>query len=122
MKFKIFCTFILLLFILGSCNNKQSDTLDSNLSSIEGMIADKANNNQSLLVIPNINKSDITNKDLNDLLNLAEQNNGIYFIVSNEEYEIYNIGDKVIVEYDLEGDVEESNPPIRSAVNIKSLN
>lgn len=121
MKFKNFVTFILLLLILVSCSNTQNDTLDSNLSTLEGIIADKANNNQRLLVIPNIDKSDLTNKDLNDLLNLAEQNNGIYFNVSKEEYENYNIGDKVLVEYDIEGDVEESNPPIRSAIKIRSL-
>ena len=121
MKFKNFVTFILLLLILVSCSNTQNDTLDSNLSTLEGVIADKANNNQRLLVIPNIDKSDLTNKDLNDLLNLAEQNNGIYFNVSKEEYENYNIGDKVLVEYDIEGDVEESNPPIRSAIKIRSL-
>ena len=121
MKFKNFVTFILLLLILVSCSNTQNDTLDSNLSTLEGVIADKANNNQRLLVIPNIDKSDLTNKDLNDLLNLAEQNNGIYFNVSKEEYENYNIGDKVLVEYDIEGDVEESNPPIRPAVKIRSL-
>lgn len=121
MKFKNFVTFILLLLILVSCSNTQNDTLDSNLSTLEGIIADKANNNQRLLVIPNIDKSDLTNKDLNDLLNLAEQNNGIYFNVSKEEYENYNIGDKVLVEYDIEGDVEESNPPIRPAVKIRSL-
>lgn len=121
MKFKNFVTFILLLLILVSCSNTQNDTLDSNLSTIEGIIADKANNNQRLLVIPNIDKSDLTNNDLNDLLILAEQNNGIYFNVSKEEYENYNIGDKVLVEYDIEGDVEESNPPIRPAVKIRSL-
>ena len=121
MKFKNFVTFILLLLILVSCSNTQNDTLDSNLSTLEGVIADKANNNQRLLVIPNIDKSDLTNNDLNDLLNLAEQNNGIYFNVSKEEYENYNIGDKVLVEYDIEGDVEESNPPIRPAVKIRSL-
>lgn len=121
MKFKNFVTFILLLLILVSCSNTQNDTLDSNLSTLEGVIADKANNNQRLLVIPNIDKSDLTNNDLNDLLILAEQNNGIYFNVSKEEYENYNIGDKVLVEYDIEGDVEESNPPIRPAVKIRSL-
>lgn len=121
MKFKNFVTFILLLLILVSCSNTQNNILDSNLSTLEGIIADKANNNQRLLVIPNIDKSDLTNKDLNDLLNLAEQNNGIYFNVSKEEYENYNIGDKVLVEYDIEGDVEESNPPIRSAIKIRSL-
>lgn len=121
MKFKGFVTFILLLLLLVSCSNTQNNILDSNLSTIEGIIADKANNNQRLLVIPNIDKSDLTNKDLNDLLNLAEQNNGIYFNVSKEEYENYNIGDKVLVEYDIEGDVEESNPPIRPAVKIRSL-
>ena len=121
MKFKNFVTFILLLLILVSCSNTQNNILDSNLSTLEGIIADKANNNQRLLVIPNIDKSDLTNNDLNDLLILAEQNNGIYFNVSKEEYENYNIGDKVLVEYDIEGDVEESNPPIRSAIKIRSL-
>lgn len=121
MKFKVFISSILLLLILVSCSNTQNDTLDSNLSTLEGVIADKANNNQRLLVIPNIDKSDLTNNDLNDLLILAEQNNGIYFNVSKEEYENYNIGDKVLVEYDIEGDVEESNPPIRSAIKIRSL-
>jgi len=116
MRFKFLVSFIILL-ILASCNNIE----DSQLTSIEGIISDKRDNNQSVLVIPNIDKSDLTDKDLNDLLTLAEENNGIYFNLPNEEYENYNIGDKVAVEYDIEGDVEESNPPIRAAANIRSL-
>lgn len=106
-------------FILVAC----SSNMDSNnLTSIEGIIADKSANNIQILVIPNIDKSDITNKNINDLKSLAEDKDGIYFIVSSSDYNKYNVGDKVSVKYDPQGDVEESNPPIREAINVKSIN
>lgn len=110
-------------FILVACSNMDSNNLNSNnLTSIEGIIADKPANNIQILVIPNIDKSDITNKNINDLLSLAEDKGGIYFIVSGSDYNKYNVGDKVSVKYDPQGDVEESNPPIREAINVKSIN
>lgn len=110
-------------FILVACSNMDSNNLNSNnLTSIEGIIADKSANNIQILVIPNIDKSDITNKNINDLKSLAEDKDGIYFIVSSSDYNKYNVGDKVSVKYDPQGDVEESNPPIREAINVKSIN
>src|SRR5690625_4428863 len=116
MRFKFLVSFIILL-ILASCNNIE----DSQLTSIEGIISDKRDNNQRVVVIPNIDKSDLTDKDLNDLLTLAQEDNGIYLNLPNEEYENYKMGDKLSIGYDLEGDVDESKPPIRAAANIRSL-
>lgn len=92
------------------------------MSSIEGIVAVKETENQHLLVIPNIDQSDIADINKKDLLSLAEDKDGIYFVVSSGDYSKYNVGDKVSVKYDPDGDVEESSPPIREAVNVKSVN
>lgn len=121
MTFRAFAIFIPFLLLLSCSNNSQSDNVNNdNITSIEGIIADK-DDGEKILVIPNIEISDLKSKDKNELLMFAEEKNGVYFKISSEDYEKYSVKDKVLVEYDEKGDVEESNPPIRVAIRTSKL-
>ncbi|CAG9622893.1 DUF3221 domain-containing protein [Sutcliffiella rhizosphaerae] len=114
--------FTILAIALIACNQKDALKNAGGLTNMEGIIVKKSSyQGNLLLIVPNIVESDITGLDEHELLLLASEKKGIYFYVSQEIFNKYQLYERVSVEYDPNGDVEESDPPNRSYISIKSI-
>jgi|SRR5690625_4619925 len=114
-----------LAFFLIACANDQkegNDTKnDKNIATMEGIIAEKMifeSYGYHLLVVPNIEASDLQGKNEDEIIMIASENDGIYFSVLQEDYNEFEAMQKVQVKYDLDGHVDESDPPIRELIEI----
>ncbi|QUW23576.1 DUF3221 domain-containing protein [Sporosarcina sp. Marseille-Q4063] len=112
--------FLILIFLLllMSCSQIK---VDKDLVEMKGYVLAKEIDTKSILVVPNINGSDIErviNGKLEDRI-VAQDNGGVNFYVSIEAYENMKVGDQVLVKYDQFGDVEESDPPNRKAESVE---
>lgn len=108
---KRFVLLIVLVVLLIGCSPEKKD---SALEQQEGIIADILENKDGwnqILVIPNIDKDDITNKQQEALIEMAQEQKGAYYGFKSGEYENLNIGTEVIVYWD--GSQLDSNPPQR---------
>ena len=77
-------------------------------------------NGHIMLVIKNINNSDIKEKSAEEILEIASlPDNGVYFYVDKKAYEQVEIGNKVEVIYS--GPAQESLPPKVSAKKVKII-
>lgn len=125
--FSLFRNILLLIstvILLVACNPKEAGNPtvaeDSNkdIQTIEGIVAEKSTSRNTLLVIPNVEQEDFEELDEHAFYELASKKGAIHFYVSEEEFEAHALFDPVTVEYDANGDVEESDPPIHSASEI----
>lgn len=123
--FKYIIIASLTLFLIA-CGNDESEVEDdtnkhNNIDTIEGIIAEKLviDGSQFLLVIPNIEESDLQGKNEDEMIMIASENNGTYFWVSQEVFDEFEVMQKVVVKYDLDGPVDESDPPIRDLIEIQ---
>ncbi|PFA66788.1 hypothetical protein CN378_12875 [Bacillus sp. AFS015802] len=101
----------MVLFLLSGCLNSHYD----------GIICAKNDEFNRVLVIQNVSKELIEEKEIGEIIKLAQKNDGIWFGVQKEKYEKLNIGVKVEVEYSKNGNTLTSDPPITGAKNIKVI-
>ncbi|WP_196493816.1 hypothetical protein [Ornithinibacillus caprae] len=108
-------TFILLVVILGACdeNNNQNT---SNEERDEGIIVNikkkTADENYYLILnLPSVEGINISDKTRDELIELAIENDGAFYRVTQEKYEELNleIGQRIVGYY---SDVGESQPPV----------
>ena len=88
-------------------------------SHYNGIISAKNDEFNRVLVIQNVSKDIIKEKEIGEIIKIAQENDGIWFGVQKETYENLNIGEKVKVEYSKNGDTATSDPPIMGAEDIK---
>ncbi|MBA2176278.1 DUF3221 domain-containing protein [Halobacillus locisalis] len=102
--------FALLLFLTVGCSSMEKN---------EGVIIDKrpSNENTQLLVVPGVSEDDFKNKTERELIELAKENEGAYYYVTNEEHENLEVGTKVSIQWN--GTEAESNPPQRTAQRLE---
>ncbi|MFI8687607.1 DUF3221 domain-containing protein [Rossellomorea sp. NPDC077527] len=115
MSYKSKSVIILLLsmvtILLSGCFNSHYD----------GIISAKNDEFNRVLVIQNVSKDIIKEKEIGEIIKIAQENDGIWFGVQKETYENLNIGEKVKVEYSKNGDTADSDPPIMGAEDIRVI-
>ncbi|WP_160848694.1 DUF3221 domain-containing protein [Pontibacillus yanchengensis] len=106
--------FILFAFVLGSCGQSTHQQ--------EGIVVQKkddVNNLTEILLIPNISEDEISNKNAEELEDIAKNSNGAYYHFPRGEYKNLKVGTKIIVYWD--GSQSASSPPLRTADKIKEV-
>jgi len=105
---------IFLVIALSACSQQELD-----LKKHEGIIAEieeKQNERNQILVISNIDEDDIINKNNEELIEVARENDGAYYSFKSADYEDLEVGMRVIIHWN--GDQEDSDPPQRGAESI----
>ncbi|WP_160909563.1 DUF3221 domain-containing protein [Pontibacillus yanchengensis] len=103
--------FILFALVLGSCSQSSNQQ--------EGIVALKkadVNNLTEILLIPNTSEDEISNKNAEELEDMAKEKDGAYYHFPREEYKNLKIGSKIKVNWD--GSQSSSDPPLRTAEKI----
>ena len=115
--------FILLIVLLTGCslgleNRKENNSLEQQ----EGIIASIRENQDGwnqILVIPNVDEADISNKTEEELIQIAQENNGAYYGFKSDRYDNLKVGTEVIVYWD--GSQLDSDPPQRGIEKVDVL-
>jgi hypothetical protein len=104
---------ILLVVILGACSQQENDTSGER---DEGIIVDikketSDENYYLILTLPSVEGINISDKTRDELIELAIENDGAFYRVTQEKYEELNleIGQRIVGYY---SDVGESQPPV----------
>ncbi|WP_047980240.1 DUF3221 domain-containing protein [Ornithinibacillus contaminans] len=119
-------SFTLLVVILGACSqqNNENNKNTSYEKRDEGIIVyvEKDTSDQSYLILtlPSVKNINISDKTRDELIILAQENDGAYYNVSQEKYEELGleIGKRIVGYYDGEG---ESDPPVRFTEKIEII-
>lgn len=119
-------SFTLLVVILGACGqqNNENNKNTSYEKRDEGIIVyvEKDTSDQSYLILtlPSVKNINISDKTRDELIILAQENDGAYYNVSQEKYEELGleIGKRIVGYYDGEG---ESDPPVRFTEKIEVI-
>lgn len=122
---KVLLICLILLLTLSACDQgEDNDTYDKHEGTIVS-IEEKETEDDSfdgwyfMLVIPDIDDTDISDKDDDKLEEVAKDNDGAYYNVSPDIYDESDLetGTKVEVEFDEEAQAK-STPPVRDAESI----
>ena len=113
---KLFTLVIALGFLIAGCGQEET-----NLEHQEGIIVgikekDYQDGWSQILVVPNISGEDISNKNNNELIKLAQEKGGAYYGFETSKYEELEVGAHVIVYWN--GSQEDSSPPQRGLYKI----
>ncbi len=87
-------------------------------SHYDGMISAKNDEFNRVLVIQNVSKDLIEDKEIGEIIKISPKKEGIWFSVPKDKYEKLKKGEKVEVEYLKNADTLDSDPPIMSAKDI----
>lgn len=82
---------ILLVSIIDACSNGTSVLKQE---SIIAEINERQDRWNQILVVPNINEDDISNKKIAELMEMARENDGAYYGLEADEYEEVRRRDK----------------------------
>ncbi len=104
-------TILILTFSLSGC-------LKNNF---KGLIGAKYDENHRILVIQNVKKEELEDKEISEIIKLAQDKNGIWFGISEEKYKQLNVGDQVRITYPQNPDILTSDPPIIGADTVNKL-
>jgi Protein of unknown function (DUF3221) len=99
----------MVVFLLSGCFESHYD----------GVIGAKNEEFNRVLVIKNVSKDLIKDKEIGEIIKIAQEHDGIWFSVPKGTYDELKIGEKVEVEYSKNGDTLDSDPPIMGAEDIK---
>lgn len=117
---------ILLVSIMCACSQQESKNKTSLLEQA-GIIAIVDNTavstaeSHSILLIPDIEGSRLANKIEDELIRLAQENQGAYYGVNPEMYEELQLETGMKVKVYWNGDQGDSDPPVREAEEIKVI-
>lgn len=121
MKVILKLAILLLLFAGSACSSTEEEA--SSIKEVKGFVADKRvteSTRHQILVIPEINKEDLTGKTYMEIVSLSEKHDGAYYDITPEKFESVPFGSSVIV-YDDSNGQEDSNPPQRSSAKVEVL-
>ena len=108
--------FILLVFVLGACE-QQGKRNNTSLEQHQGIIVEKKDN--QVLVLSNTDEENITNKTVDELIIMAREKDGAYYNVTAEEYSELKVGAHVTIYWN--GSQLDSNPPQRGLEKIEII-
>ena len=111
---------LLMVFFLLSACSQQGEVNNSSPYTQEGIVAEitqTKNNRKQLLLIPNTDFKDISNKNGYELHRLAQEKDGAYYSFMSSDYNQLEIGMKIIVHWN--GNQDDTHPPQRGADKIE---
>lgn len=101
----------MVIFLLSGCLNSHYD----------GVISAKNDEFNRVLFIQNVSKDLIEDKEVGEIIKIAQDHDGIWFSVQKETYEKLHTGQEVQVAYSKNGNTLDSDPPIMGAEDIKIM-
>jgi hypothetical protein len=110
------------MIILSACGQQNQKIDDNSLEKQEGIIAQKnerSDRNNQVLLIPNISEEDLVNKTVNQIITMAQEENGAYYSVTDEVFDEIELGTHVIIYWN--GDQQKSDPPQRESKKIEII-
>jgi hypothetical protein len=124
-RLKRVLSLILIVVILGACG-QQNDENNKNTSHgerDEGIIVNIEKEDDGtylILTLPSVENINIIDKTRDELIKLAQENDGAFYKVSQEKYEELgvDIGKRIVGYYDAEF---ESDPPLRITDKIEVI-
>lgn len=119
---KLLVLFIVLSFLVAGCGQEQTKKTD--LEQQEGIIVgikerEYQDGWSQILIVPNISAEDISNKNDNELIKIAQDKGGAYYSFETSRYEELEVGAHVIVYWN--GNQEDSNPPQRGLNKVEII-
>jgi hypothetical protein len=107
-------SFILFVVILGACGQSNDKNNNTSYNSDDGVIVNIEKDNDGsylLLTLPSVENINFLDKTKDELIKLAQENDGAFYKVSQEQYEEFGleIGQRIVGYYN---DVGESDPPV----------
>ncbi|WP_337020142.1 hypothetical protein [Oceanobacillus massiliensis] len=113
---------ILLVVILVACNKKDNQNT-SYAERDEGVVVNVEKDDTGsylILTLPRTENINLLDKTRDELIKLAQENNGAFYKVSPEKFEELDleIGQRIVGEY---SEVGESDPPVRFTDNIEVI-
>lgn len=117
---KIWMSLIAFSLLLAACG-KEEETISS-FEQQEGMIAeiiDSGNERAQILVIPDVNVSDVENKNAEELMQLARDKDGAFYTFEVAKFEGLEVGTYVIAYWN--GTQLDSDPPQRTLEKVDIL-
>ncbi|WP_405099932.1 hypothetical protein [Oceanobacillus sp. FSL H7-0719] len=105
-------TLILLVVILGACGQQDNGSSgERHVGIIVDIEKDTFDEMYIVLSLPSVEDIDISNKTREELIRLAQENDGVFYHLSQEEYEELDleIGKRIVGYYSAVG---ESDPPV----------
>ncbi|MBB4825071.1 hypothetical protein HNO89_002297 [Sporosarcina luteola] len=113
---------VALSFLIAGCGQEQANNTENYSSSLkqqEGIIVDIKKNQDGrsqILVVPNTNEEDISNKKDDELIKIAQEKDGAYYSFETGKYEELEVGAHVIVFWN--GSQLDSDPPQRGIIKV----
>ncbi|GAA0339875.1 hypothetical protein GCM10008967_32810 [Bacillus carboniphilus] len=103
---------LIVLFLLASCS-QTAVYKSEEIVKFYGVIVQKIQNQDQfkILVVPDMESKDIEDLSEKERVEIAQKNNGKYFMPTEETFQVADIGMKVTVIYDKNAGQEDSNPP-----------
>jgi hypothetical protein len=116
---KVMLLILISMIVLPGCSSKDEQT---NYPIYEGTVVYKETEKDKykFLVLQNISKEDLENGNLEDFIKLAQDQEAAYYYLDKENYESIEVGQRVKIT--AEFNQNESNPPIRSVLDIEKIN
>ncbi|WP_438318097.1 DUF3221 domain-containing protein [Sporosarcina sp. FA9] len=96
-----------------------TDNKSGSLEQQEGIIVgikENQDGRSQILVVPNISEDDISDKNDDELIKIAQESDGAYYGFETGKYEELEVGALVIVYWN--GNQEDSNPPQRGIEKV----
>jgi hypothetical protein len=115
---------IFLVVMLGACSQQDNNQITSNDERDEGVIVhvehDALENSYVVLTLPSVEDISYLDKTEDELIQLAQVNDGAYYEISQEKYEELDldIGIRIAGYFDAEF---ESDPPLRITDKIEVI-
>ncbi|MHA6259045.1 DUF3221 domain-containing protein [Sporosarcina sp. CAU 1771] len=119
---KLLALSVVLIFLVVGCGQDQTNNTDNKSGSFEqqeGIIVDIKENQDGrsqILVVPNISEDDISDKNDDELIKIAQEKDGAYYGFETGKYEELEVGTHVIVYWN--GNQADSDPPQRGIEKI----
>ncbi|ARJ37742.1 hypothetical protein SporoP8_01885 [Sporosarcina ureae] len=113
---------LLTLFVVAGCGKDQANNMEDKRSSLEkqeGIIVDiraTEDGRSQILVVPNISEDDISDKNDDELIKIAQEKDGAYYGFETGKYEELEVGAHVIVYWN--GNQADSDPPQRGIEKV----
>ncbi len=125
MRLKRVLSLILIVVTLGACGqqNDENNKNSSHGERDEGIIVNVEKEDDGrylILTLPSVENINIVDKTRDELIKLAQENDGAFYKVSQEKYEELglDIGKRIVGYYDAEF---ESDPPLRITDKIELI-
>jgi hypothetical protein len=115
-------TLLFLVVMLGACNQQEDNQITSNDERDEGVIVhiehDTSDESYVVLTLPSVDNINYLDKTEDELIQLAQENDGAYYEISEDKYEELDldIGIRIAGYFDAEF---ESDPPLRITDKIE---